>query len=85
MLQKVIWDLHIFFMTAFITASNNGNIEIVKLILEQNKIDINARDIYLFCTMFVFLGFCFKIIFGIRQFFSGLHSCALVNMVTMML
>ena len=33
-------------------ASENGHTEIVKLLLEQNGIDINAKDVYLFYMTF---------------------------------
>ena len=33
-------------LTAFMIASANGHAEIVKILLEQKVIDINAKDIY---------------------------------------
>ena len=45
--QNNIWDLFMSFDTALICASRNGNTEIVKLLLEQNEININVKNIIL--------------------------------------
>ena len=50
---KLIFQTHkrkIFklFNTALILATKNGNIEIVKLLIEREGIDINATDVLLF-------------------------------------
>ena len=41
------------YITALMKASKNGNIEIVKLLLEQKGIDVNAKDNYCFHSKFV--------------------------------
>ena len=56
--MKLLW-------TALIYAACDGNTEIVKVLLEQNRIDINAKDIYLFSSMFQSIIQYFKIIIGI--------------------
>ena len=45
-------------------ASEKDNTEIVKLLLEQKGIDINAKDVCFFHPLLVSIFFCFKIIFG---------------------
>ena len=45
-------------------ASKRGHTKIVKLLVEQEGIDINAKDIYLLYSLFVSMFFYFKIIFG---------------------
>ena len=39
-------------MTALMLASKGGHIEIVKVLLEQDGIEINAKDVYLILSMF---------------------------------
>ena len=34
-------------------ASANGHIEIVKILVEREGIDINAKDIYLYYSLFI--------------------------------
>ena len=34
-------------------ASYNGHIEIVKMLVKQEGIDINAKDIYLYLSIFI--------------------------------
>ena len=36
-------------------ASQSGDIEIVKLLLEQEGIDVNAKDVYLFYLIYFLL------------------------------
>ena len=36
-------------------ASESGNIELVKFILKQGGIDINARDIFLYYSIFILI------------------------------
>ena len=46
-------------------ASFRGNIEIVKLLLGHEGIDVNAKNVYLFSLMFISIIYYFKIIIGI--------------------
>ena len=46
-------------------ASEIGQTEIVKMLLEQDGIEINAKNIYLFSSMFQSIIRCFKIMIGI--------------------
>ena len=41
------------FETALIEASSRGCIEIVKLLLGHYKSDVNAKDVYLFSSIFI--------------------------------
>ena len=41
------------YRTALILASQKGKTEVVKLLLEQTGIDINAKSVYLFSPIFV--------------------------------
>ena len=43
--QNYFWDLFKLFNTALIWAAQTGKTEIVKLLLEQEGIDINAKNI----------------------------------------
>ena len=52
MFLNIIWNFFKLFNTALIWASKNGHTEIVKILLEQKGIDINAKDIYLFLSKF---------------------------------
>ena len=42
--QNNIWNLFKLFKTALILASENGHTKIVKILVEQEGIDINAKD-----------------------------------------
>ena len=46
-------------------ASANGYTEIVKILLEQNGIDINAKAVYLISSQFDSIIQCFKTMLGI--------------------
>ena len=46
-------------------ASRYDHSEIVKMLLEKDEIDINAKDIYLFLLLFQSVIWSFKIIIGI--------------------
>ena len=52
----ISWYLYDLFETALILACKNGffknNLKIVKFLLEQNGIDINAKDVHLFQIIF---------------------------------
>ena len=48
-----------------VSASESGNVELVKFILGQEGIDINAKDIYLFLSKFILIILDFKMLFGI--------------------
>ena len=52
-IQNYIWNLFELYVTTLISASVNGHIEIVKFLLEQEGIDINDKDVYLFYLMFI--------------------------------
>ena len=52
-IQNDIWKLLKLFETALILASMKGHTEIVKILVEQEGIDINAKDIYLLYLMFI--------------------------------
>ena len=54
MYQKKFWDMIDFLRTLLILAANGNCTEIMKLLLERGGIDINAKDIYLFSSMFIF-------------------------------
>ena len=56
-----IWDLFKLFETALLFATYKGCNEIVKLLLEQKGIDVNAKNVYLFYSKF-FLIVSFPII-----------------------
>ena len=43
--QNNIWNLFKLFNTALISASINGNREIVELLVKQKGIDINAKNV----------------------------------------
>ena len=45
MFQNDIWKLFKLLFTALMRASANGNTEIVKILVEQKGIDINAKNI----------------------------------------
>ena len=47
------------------TAARYGHTEIVKMLLEQNGIDINIKNIYLISSMFQTIILYFEIIHGI--------------------
>ena len=46
--QNNIWNFFELFNTALILASQNGHTEIVKILVEQKGIDINAKNIVYF-------------------------------------
>ena len=45
-------------------ASMSGHAEIVKILLEQEGIEINAIDISLLLSMFISINLYFKVMFG---------------------
>ena len=47
MFQNNAWNLTKLLWTALMYASVCGHTEIVKILLEQSGIDINAKDVYL--------------------------------------
>ena len=47
MFQNNIWKLFKLLWTALIWASEEGHTEILSMLLEQEGIDINSKDIYL--------------------------------------
>ena len=49
--------------------------ESTKLLLEDEKIDVNAKDVYLFSSVFISINFNFKIIIGIYSNYFGQHLC----------
>ena len=55
-------------------ASNNGHTEIVKILLDQEGIDIGAKNnIKLFLSIFILIILYFKIIFGNYSNYYGQH------------
>ena len=52
MFQNNYWYLIKLFKTALMMASMNGHTEIVKLFLEQEGNEINAKNIYLISSKF---------------------------------
>ena len=52
------------FETALVWATRNGHIEIVKLLVEREGIDINVKDLYLFLSKFISIIGYFNIIKG---------------------
>ena len=63
------------FETSLMFASEKGHIEIVQLLLKQEGFDINAKNNYLFYSMFVSIIGYFKIIFGFSLAHFTQHSC----------
>ena len=51
--QNHIWSFLKLFWTALIFASFYDNAEIVHLLVEQEGIDINAKDVLLLLSMFI--------------------------------
>ena len=65
MFQSNIWNLLKLFWTALNLAFTCNQKEIVKLLLEQERIDVNAKDICLFSFKFLSIFKCFKISRGV--------------------
>ena len=63
-LQTHIWKFIKLYKTALIKASEKGHTKIVKILLEQEGIDINAKNISLFLTEFISIILYHKIIYG---------------------
>ena len=61
--------------TAFMLASTSGRTEIVRLLVKQEGIDINAKDIYLFYSKFISIILYFKIIFENSLKYMKQHLC----------
>ena len=53
MFYKNIWNLYKCFFTALINACKIGDVEIVKLLLRQEEIDLNAKDISFIPSMLI--------------------------------
>ena len=53
MFQNYFWKLFKLFNTSLILASWNDKIEIVKILIAQEGIDINVKDILLFLSIFI--------------------------------
>ena len=51
--QNDNWKSFKLYKTALINSSRNGNKEIIKILLEQDGNDINAKDIKLHCLIFI--------------------------------
>ena len=54
-------------------ASNNGHSEIVKILVKQEGIDINAKDIKLILSKFISIIWYFKAAFGNFSNYYGRH------------
>ena len=74
-IQNNIWRFFNLFLTALRYASDNGHIETVKILLEQEGIDINSKDVYLFLSIFIVIILYFKTIFGDYSNYYGRHLC----------
>ena len=61
------WNLIRWFETALTAASCYGHTEIVKLLLEQEGIDVNAKAAFLFDSEFISFILDFKEMFGIHS------------------
>ena len=48
-----MWSFFILFWTALMHASQNGNVPIIKLLLEHEEIDVFASDIHMHFLMMV--------------------------------
>ena len=53
MFQNHHWNLFILFDTALILASSRGHIEVVRLLVAQQEVDVNAQNEYLLHSMFI--------------------------------
>ena len=53
MFTQFFWYLFFIFKTSLMAACNKGNIEVVKFLLKQESIDINAKDVYLNFSKFI--------------------------------
>ena len=62
--ENHIWKFFKLNKTALIYASAKGHTEIVKILVEQEGIDVKAEDILLFLTIFISIILDFKTIFG---------------------
>ena len=75
MFQKSFWNLFKILQTALMYSSQNGYIEIVKLLIGQEDIDVNIQDVFLLYSMyFIPLLLDFNIKFGIYWVYLNLHS-----------
>ena len=55
MFGDYIWKYFILFHTALMFASYIGSAEIIKMLVKQEGIDINAKDIYLCLSIFILI------------------------------
>ena len=55
-----LWRLSKINETAFTIACENCYIDIIKLLLSQEGININTENVLLFCLLFIFLFFLFQ-------------------------
>ena len=53
--QSNFWYLFKLLLSALMIAAEKGHIEIVKLLLEQKGIDLNAKDVFLLYLKFISL------------------------------
>ena len=63
-------------------ASENGFTNIVKILVEQEGIDINAKNVLLFLSKFISIISYFKIIFGNLSNYTKQHLCLHLKEVT---
>ena len=54
-------------------AIGSGCTEIIKMLLEQKEIEINAKDVYLFLSKFYSIIQNFKVILGLSSNYIGQH------------
>ena len=51
--QSNVWFLFNILWSALTFAARFGHTEVVKLLIEQNGIDLNTKTVYVFCLIFV--------------------------------
>ena len=70
-----IWKLMKLFKTALMLASSEAKTKIVKILVEQEGININDKDDYLFYSKFVSIFWYFQILYGNYPNYYGQHLC----------
>ena len=69
MFQNNYWNLIKLLYTALMLASRYDQAEVAKILLEQDEIDVNVMNIYLFLLMFLSIIRYFEIIIGILLYY----------------
>ena len=73
MIVYFVWNLFLWFKTAFTIALKNGNIDIVNIFLEQDQIDINIQDFYFLFSIYYWIIWCYKLKHGNISNYFGHH------------